>query len=123
MLSRFNRTPTPPPAQLLRAEDLTVPADGFIAETAVEAWVRAGLGVRKDARLELTDGRALILVEGLRILGRRDGESDPYSLTGRVMTLGTLVKRGATLNASGARLGAATYDIELGYVVSSLGAG
>ncbi len=106
--------------QALTVDSLSVPADGFLPEATVEAWLRAGLAERDGAALRLRDGRVLALAEGLRILGRRDGESDPYSLTGRVVTLGTLLKRGAVLSSTGARIGAATYDIELGFVAYAL---
>jgi hypothetical protein len=112
MLMRPSRSLTPPAPT--SAAGITLPADGFIPETTLDFWLRAGLATRDGAMLALTDGRRFTLVEGLRILGRRDGESDPYSLTGRVMSLGALLKRGAVLSPHGARIGAATYDLDFG---------
>ena len=115
MFMRPTRSTTPPiPTS---AAGVTLPADGFIPETTLELWVRTGLAARDGAVLTFGDGRRYMLVEGLRILGRRDGESDPYSLTGRVLSLGAILKRGAVLSPNGARIGAATYDLEFGSVV------
>lgn len=114
---RPSRTSTP--SSPIAAQSLTVPADGFLSEVTVEHWVRAGVAVRGPGCLAMRDGRVFTLVEALRILGRRDGESDPYSLTGRVVSLRTLVRNGAVLSASGARLGAATYDVEFGAMVET----
>lgn len=117
MLTRPHRSLTP--AQPMTAESIGVPADGFLPESTLESWTRAGLCTRETASLSLRDGRRFSIVEGLRILGRRDGESDPYSLTGRVVSLGALLKRGAVLSTAGVRLGAATYDIELGVIAQA----
>ena len=101
----------------MAAQSLLVPADGFLSEATIELWVRAGVALRSPGLLTMRDGRVFTLVESIRILGRRDGESDPYSLTGRVMSLRSLVKMGAVLSASGARIGAASYDLEFGAAV------
>jgi len=67
-------------------------------------------------------GEELILTDGLRVLGRSDGESDPYGFTGKVMSLRSLLDRGAMVRSNGMRLGSATYDVELGVIVERGGA-
>lgn len=92
-----------------------LPTDGFISDTILTTWTRTGIATRTGNAVALRAGADLVLTDALRVLGRRDGESDPYGLTGRVLTLRSLMDRGATLHTNGIRLGASTYDIELGY--------
>ncbi len=97
--------------------------DAFVAESALDAWSRRGLARRAGGTLWLADAagetRPLDIVDAVRILGRRDGESDPYGWTGRVFSLRELLRLGATLAPDGCRLGSATYDVELGVQVTS----
>jgi hypothetical protein len=82
--------------------------------------VRGGSVTRNGSSLRLAGGGELILIDALRVLGRSDGDSDPYGFTGKVVSLRTLLDRGATIQSNGMRLGAASYDIELGYIVQSM---
>lgn len=97
----------------------TVPADGFVPEVQLEEWVRVGLAHREGARLHFKDGRTFGWSDALRVLGRRNGESDPYGLTGKVITLRSLIRRGALIANDGFRLGAALYDVEFGGVIDA----
>ncbi len=90
--------------------------DGFIPDALLEDWVRSGTARREGAFLTLSDGRSFALTDGLRILGRRNGDSDPYGFTGRILALRSLLRRGALLSADGVRLGAVIYDIEFGSI-------
>ncbi len=90
--------------------------DGFLPDATLEEWVRVGTASREGAMLVTRDGRRFVLVDGLRILGRRNGDSDPYGFTGRILTLRALLKRGALLSPDGIRLGAAIYDVQFGSV-------
>jgi hypothetical protein len=96
--------------------------DGFVPDSALEEWIRTGAAAREGARLTLSDGRKYVLTDGLRILGRRNGESDPYGLTGRILALRALLRRGALLSADGVRLGASIYDVEFGLIAEPLSA-
>src|SRR5688572_22412375 len=69
--------------------------DGFIPDALLEDWVRSGTARREGAFLTLSDGRSFALTDGLRILGRRNGDSDPYGFTGRILALRSLLRRGA----------------------------
>ncbi|HTJ83424.1 MAG TPA: hypothetical protein VL400_17010, partial [Polyangiaceae bacterium] len=90
--------------------------DGFLPDPTLEEWVRVGSAERSGAVLTLSDGRRFALVDAVRILGRRNGDSDPYGFTGRILTLRALLRRGALLSPDGARLGAAIYDVQFGSI-------
>ena len=57
-------------------------------------------------------------MDGLRILGRRDGDSDPYGLTGRVLSLRSVLRRGGLLSSDGVRIGPAIYDAAFGVLLT-----
>ena len=65
----------------------------------------------------LDDERVHDVVDAVRVLGRRNGESDPYGWTGRVFPLRELLRLGAALGPDGCKLGSATYDVEFGVLV------
>lgn len=116
MNSRQNRSSFPPSSRSPSSAGLSLlPTDGFISDAILNTWTRTGVATRSGNAVAMRAGSALVLTDALRVLGRRDGESDPYGLTGRVLTLRSLMDRGATLHTNGIRLGASTYDIELGY--------
>ncbi len=94
--------------------------DGFVSDSTLEEWVRTGAGRRDGAFLTLSDGRRFALTDALRILGRRNGDSDPYGFTGRILALRSLIRRGALLSADGVRLGPVIYDIEFGSIAEPL---
>lgn len=97
--------------------------DGFVSDAQLEAWTRAGDAVRVGASLASADGRRWVLTDALRVLGRRNGETDPYGLTGRVLGLRQVLLQGGALFADALRLGAAIYDVEYGaHAVEALGA-
>jgi hypothetical protein len=101
--------------------------DGFIADAQLDEWLRNGLADRDatnrdEGVLQLSDGSRFSLVDGLRILGRRDGDSDPYGLTGRVMSLRSVLRRGGLLSSDGVRIGPAIYDAAFGVLLSLLAA-
>ena len=98
------------------ARAVRIGEDGFVPETAVDAWVRSGAATRVGALLSLADGRRYVLRDGVRVIGRRNGDTDPYGFTGRVEALRELVRRGATLTADALRLGPAVYDVEYGFL-------
>jgi len=94
--------------------------DGFVSDALLEDWVRSGVGRRMGAVLTLSDGRRYVLTDGLRILGRRNGDSDPYGLTGCLLTLRQLLRRGGLLSQDGVRLGPAIYDAAFGAIAEPL---
>ena len=99
--------PAPPPS-------LRIGEDAFISEAALDGFVRAGSAVRTGALLSTPDGRRFLLRDALRVLGRRNGDTDPYGLTGRVEAIRDFIRRGASISADALRLGPAVYDIEYG---------
>ncbi len=98
--------------------------DGFVADSVLAEWLRVGLATRDGGPdggiLHVKDGATFVLVDGVRVLGRRDGESDPYSLTGRVLTLRSILRRGGMISADGLRLGSAIYDVAFGVLLTPL---
>lgn len=101
----------------------SVAPDGFVADAAIEAWSRRALAHRSGGTLWLAAEGAwsqpIDVVDAVRILGRRDGESDPFGWTGRVFALRELLRLGATIAPDGCKLGAATYDLEFGVQVTA----
>jgi hypothetical protein len=93
--------------------------DGFVAEVVLDGWTRRGRAQRAGGVLWLDDQRCHDVVDAVRILGRRNGESDPYGWTGRVFPLRELLRLGAAIGPDGARLGSAAYDVEFGVVVEA----
>jgi len=69
-----------------------------------------------------SDGQGFVLFEAVRVLGRTDGDTDPYGLTGVVESLCELLRAGATLTAEMMQLGSACYRIERGVIAISEGA-
>ncbi|NUP08651.1 MAG: hypothetical protein HOW73_21595 [Polyangiaceae bacterium] len=94
--------------------------DGFVSDAILEEWKRTGVATRTGAILDLADGRRFALTDGLRILGRRNGDSDPYGLTGSLLTLRSVLRRGGLLSNDGIRLGAAIYDVAFGVLAEPL---
>jgi hypothetical protein len=90
--------------------------DTFVSEAVLHGWVRVGAAVRTHGGLAVRDGRRFLLRDAVRVIGRRNGASDPYGLTGRVEAIRDFIRRGATMSADALRLGPAVYDIEYGFV-------
>ncbi len=95
-------------------------AGSFLSAAALERFVASGQLTRRGALLSFRDGRRLVAQEAVRILGRRASETDPFGLTGLVLTLGEAIARGAVLSGDGLRLGAVVYDVDHGVSVMPL---
>jgi hypothetical protein len=93
--------------------------DSFLSEGTVDGWVRGGLATRNGALLITADGRRFLLRDAIRVLGRRNGDTDPYGFTGRVEPIRDFIRKGACITLDTLRLGPAVYDIEYGVVVAS----
>ncbi len=116
MNSRQKRTSLPPSFRAPSSPGISLlPQDGFISDAILGTWTRTGVASRDGSAVAMRSGVDLVLTDALRVLGRRDGDSDPYGLTGRVLSLRSLIDRGATLHTNGIRIGAIAYDVELGY--------
>jgi len=100
-----------------------IPEDGFVSEAIADGWVRSGAATRAGALLTLSDGRRLVLRDAIRVLGRRNGDTDPYGFTGRVDAIREMIRRGASLTADALKLGPAVYDVEFGVLVAPCEAG
>jgi hypothetical protein len=95
-----------------------VPADaletGFVPEQRL-----ADLLFRKRVRrvgpgLVLSGGRGYQLCEAIRVIGRADGGSDPYGLSGTVEAMAELVRAGASFAGATMRVGRTVYRVERG---------
>ena len=95
---------------------LRIDADAFVPEVTVDGWVRGGAATRVAGVLTTHDGRRFLLRDAVRVLGRRNGDTDPYGFTGKVESIREFIRRGATISADALRLGPAVYDIEYGVV-------
>jgi hypothetical protein len=116
MHSRQNPSSFPPQRSHTTPGLSVVPGDGFLSDATLVAWLRSGAAQRRGHILTLEGGTELVLTDGLRVLGRSDGDSDPYGFTGKVMSLRSVLDRGASVHSNGMRLGSATYDVELGVI-------
>jgi len=88
--------------------------DRFVAEVVLETWTRSGRARRVGGVLWLDDERIHDVIDAVRVLGRRGGDSDRFGWTGRVFPLRELLRLGASIGPDGASLGNATYDVEYG---------
>jgi hypothetical protein len=102
------------PANSLPA--VNIAEDAFVPEAVIDGWVRAGAATRTNSVLATRDGRRFLLRDAVRVIGRRNADTDPYGLTGRVETIREFIRRGAYVSADAMRLGPAVYDIEYGFV-------
>jgi hypothetical protein len=123
-----SRTPLritlPPPTVASAAPpSLRIGDDGFLSEATVDGWVRSGAASRAGSLLTSADGRRFVLRDALRVIGRRNGDTDPYGLTGRVEAIRDFVRRGASVSPDALKLGPAVYDVEYGFVAAALEAG
>jgi hypothetical protein len=98
---------------------VNIAEDAFISEPVIDGWVRAGAATRTNSVLTVRDGRRFLLRDAVRVIGRRNSDTDPYGLTGRVETIRDFIRRGAYVSADALRLGPAVYDIEYGFVAMS----
>jgi len=116
-----NRRPFPP---ALAARKLSADAylgDGrFVAEATLVTFVREGELRRDGVVVTTTDGRRFVLQETVRVLGRNNGASDPYGLTGQVESIRELVRKGAAVAGDTLRLGPAVYDVEYGFTALAM---
>lgn len=104
----------------VRGEAGALLGDGFVGDSVLDEWKRSGTAAVSGTIMTLSDGRRFTLTDGLRILGRRNGDSDPYGLTGRILTLRSILRRGGLLSPDGVRLGAAIYDVGFGVITELL---
>jgi hypothetical protein len=111
------RQDTVPPASL---PPVRIREDAFVAEATVDGWVRAGAVTRAGMLLTVHDGRCLVLRDAVRVLGRRNGDTDPYGFTGCVDAVRELIRRGASISVDALKLGPAVYDIEYGFMAAEL---
>ena len=115
------RISVPPPAAA--PPSLRIGDDGFLSEAIVDGWVRSGAAARVGSFLTTSDGRRFVLCDALRVIGRRNGDTDPYGLTGRAEAIRDFVRRGASVSADALKLGAAVYDVEYGFLAAAMEAG
>jgi hypothetical protein len=115
---RMPRMSFPPPtiasAGPAKGMIVRVAEDAFISESKIQRWVRSGAATRAGTLLATSDGRRYLLRDAVRIIGRRNGDSDPYGLTGRVEALRDFVRQGATVSEGSLRIAHVVYDIEHG---------
>jgi hypothetical protein len=118
--------PSSPPSRGSTGAPPALPAveigeHAFVSETTLDGWVRAGAAVRTGALLSIPDGRRFLLRDAVRVIGRRNGDTDPYGLTGRVEAIRDFIRRGASISADALRLGPAIYDVEYGLLAAPAG--
>lgn len=123
LVRRVQALPMPLAKETFMPPSLTssvrVGEDGFVSEATVDGWVRTGVAARGGVLLTLGDGRRLSLRDAVRVLGRRNGHTDPYGFTGRVAAIREMIRRGAAISGDSLRLGQAVYDIEYGYLAAA----
>jgi len=120
---RIRRSPPPSAPSPALVGEIHIGEDAFISEATVEEWARAGAASRTGNLLAIRGGRLFLVRDAVRVLGRRNGDTDPYGLTGRVEAIRDFIRRGAAISTDALRLGPAVYDIEYGVVAVSAPAG
>ncbi len=93
--------------------------DRFIAEVVLDTWTRTKRARRVGGVLWLDDHHIHDVVDAVRVLGRRGGDSDRFGWTGRVFPLRELIKLGAAIGPDKATLGSVSYDIEYGVLLEA----
>ena len=79
-----------------------------LSVVVLDGWQRRGRATRVGGVLWLDDERVHDVVDAVRVLGRRNGESDPYGWSGRVFPLRELLRLGAELGPEGCKIGSAS---------------
>jgi hypothetical protein len=116
-MNAFRKTPHDSKALSAGTDARAIIAENpFLSETVLDVWVRVGVVVRAGGSITTPDGGRYLLRDAIRILGRRDGDADPYGLTGRVECLRDLLRQGATISSDAVRFGPGVYDAELGFL-------
>src|SRR5262249_39475446 len=95
MWMKSTAMPSRPPITPSSSSRARIGEDGFIADSSLDAWVRGGEAVRAGSLLTSSDGRRYVLRDAVRILGRCNGDTDPYGFTGRVEAVRDLIREGA----------------------------
>ena len=113
MNALYRHPSTTPPSAPARVR---IGDDRFVSDATLDGWLRSGDATPPPPLHTTRDGRRFVLRDAVRILGRRNGETDPYGFTGRVETLREFVRQGAILASDSVRLGPAVYDAEYGVV-------
>jgi len=109
MTPAYTKSPLPP-----------IEVDGFVTDDQLRRWVASGQATRKGCRLSLRDGREYVLLEAVRVLGNTSSGTDPYGFTGRVDTVGAMLKRGFVMSAERIALGRRVYDVEYGWLAEPM---
>ncbi len=115
---RVRPSSQPPPKAGRDVPALRIDDGAFVSDATLDGWVRSGAASRAGALLGAADGRRYVLRDAIRVIGRRNGDTDPYGLTGRVESIRDYIRQGAAVSADALRLGPAVYDIEHGVVVA-----
>lgn len=110
------RQTVPPPGDATER----VVAGAFVPEQELMGFVSTGAVRRAGILLETADGRAFVLQEAVRFLGRFDGETDPFGLVGAVEPVASLLKRGFVMNSERVALGKLVYDVVFGVICHPL---
>jgi hypothetical protein len=90
---------------------------GFISEQQLADLLFRRRVRRVGPGVVASGGRQFAIREAVRVVGRADGHSDPYGLSGVVESMSDLVRAGAQLNGHMMLLGSVSYCIERGVVV------
>jgi hypothetical protein len=107
-----------PVAESAPQPSVRIAEDTFVSDATLDGWTRGGAAVRAGSQLTTHDGRRFSLRDAVRVLGRRNGDTDPYGLTGKVEAIRDFIRRGANISADALRLGPAVYDIEYGVIAT-----
>ena len=94
----------------------------FLSQHQIDGQVRGGGAQLEGSVLTNTaTGQRYVVQDGMRVLGPRGRGVDLFGMTGRIVALAELLNLGATLSIEALRLGNVQYDVQVGYLVQTIG--
>lgn len=89
---------------------------GFISEQRLADLLFRRCVTRVGPGVIAASGARYAIHEAVKVLGRVDGQSDPYGLAGAVESMAALTRAGGHLSGRTLTLGSASYRVERGVI-------
>ncbi len=94
----------------------------FLAQSALDAQLgERSLLLDGSVLTVAATGERLVVRDAMRILGPRGRGIDMFGMTGRIVPIAELLNLGAAVTLDTVRVGTVDYDIQVGYLVQTIG--